>query len=93
VWKQSPWLYNSIHVAKNYLQNTFQSMENQGNTLKEAFYIIEYLSLSSPKVDCRNETTTSKQCENSCFDFYNSIHVARNNSHDTFNLQKINDIL
>jgi len=73
--------YNSIHVARNNSQDSFQCMENQGNTIKDTvfLYLMNFNS-SSPKIDCRNKNTTSKLWENNRFNCYNSIHVAKNNS-------------
>jgi len=54
-------------------------MENQGNTMKDTvvFYFDDIpLKLASNRFQKRK--TTSQWYENSLFDFYNSIHIARN---------------
>ncbi len=77
--------YNTIHVARNNLQDDFQCMENQKTPQKTLFYfILMNFHSSTPKTDCKNERTRSKLWENSCFDFYNTIHLARNNFQDDF---------
>jgi len=49
---------NSIHVARNNSQDTFQCMENQGNTMKCTGNILMIFHSSSPKTECRNKNTT-----------------------------------
>jgi len=87
LWEKSLFDFcNSIHVARNNSQDTFQSIENQGNTVKSTtlvFYLINF-HWSSPETDCQNENSASKLWRKSLFDFLNSIHVARSNSQDTF---------
>jgi len=78
-------LWNSIHVAKNNFQVTFQSVENEGNTMKsQCCFAFMNFHLTTAKTDCRNEYTTSKLWEDSLFDFHNIIHVATNNFQVTF---------
>jgi len=85
LWENSCFdFYNTFHVARNNLQDTFQCMEKQGNNMKDTvfFYLMNFHS-STPKLDCKNKNTRSKLWENSCFDIYNTIHVAKNNPQDT----------
>jgi len=45
--------------------------------LEEFSYVLMNFCSTSAKTDCRNEYTISKMWENSHFEFYNSIHVAK----------------
>jgi len=48
------------------------------------YFILMNFHSSTLKIDCRNENTRFTLWENSLFDLYNIIHVARNNSQDAF---------
>ena len=53
--------HNTIHVATNNFQVSFQTVENEGNTLKsQCSFILMNFHWSSPKTDYRNGYTISK---------------------------------
>jgi len=47
------------------------------------YFILRNFHSRTLKTDCKNKNTRSKLWENSCFDIYNTIHVAKNNPQDT----------
>ena len=62
--------------------NVWKIKETQWKTVF-AFILMNFHS-STPKTDWKNKNTRSRLGQNSCFDFYNTIHVARNNLQDDF---------
>ncbi len=56
--------------------NVWKTKETTWKTL--LYSILMNFHSSTPKIDCKNESTISKLWENSSFDFYNTFHVAKN---------------
>jgi len=61
--------------------NVWKIKETPWKTL--FYFILMNFHSSTPKTDCKNKKNRSKLWENSCFDIYNTIHVARNSASDT----------
>jgi len=64
-------------VALSLLYNIWTIKETRWK--QQLSFILMSFHSRSPTTDCRNGDSTFKLRENSFFDFYNSIHVVRNN--------------